>query len=67
MYLAPSDFHLFRPMKDGLCGQHFSSNYTIIAAVKQWVPFAGADFYRCGIQTLVHQKCIADDGDYTEK
>jgi len=54
-------------MKDGLCGQHFSSNYTIIAAVKQWVPFAGADFYRCGIQTLVHQKCIADDGDYTEK
>ena len=28
--LAPSDFHLFGPMKDGLCGQHFSSNDAII-------------------------------------
>jgi len=24
--LAPSDFHLFGPMKDGLRGQHFPSN-----------------------------------------
>ena len=44
---------------------HFSNN-TLIAAVKQWVTSAGAYFYKCGIQALVHcrQKCIANGGDY---
>jgi histone-lysine N-methyltransferase SETMAR len=28
--LAPSDFHLFGPMKDGLRGQHFRSNDAVI-------------------------------------
>jgi len=28
--LAPSDFHLFRLMKDGLRRQHFPSNNTIV-------------------------------------
>lgn len=32
--LAPSDCHLFRPMKDGLCGQQFPSNSAVIAAAK---------------------------------
>jgi len=44
-YLAPSDFYLFGPMKDGLHGQHFPGNNTIIAAVKQWVSSTGAGFY----------------------
>ena len=37
-----------------------------ISAVKQWVTSAGAYFYKCGIQALVHcrQKCIANGGDY---
>ena len=67
--LAPSDFHLFRPMKDGLCGQHFPSNNVIIAAVKQWTTSAGADFYERGVQALVHRwrKCIANGGDYVKK
>jgi len=58
--LAPSDFHLFGPTKDGLRGQHFPSNDAVIQAVKQW-----ADFY----EALVHhwQKCIANSGDYVEK
>jgi hypothetical protein len=33
--LAPSDFHLFGPMKDGLYGQHFPSYDAIVRAVKQ--------------------------------
>jgi histone-lysine N-methyltransferase SETMAR len=33
--LVPSDFHLFGPMKDGLCGQHFPSNDAIVQAVEQ--------------------------------
>jgi len=67
--LAPSDFHLFRLMKDGLCGQHFPSNDAIVQAVKQWATSAGADFYKRGMHALVHhwRKCIATGGDYVEK
>ncbi|PNF14079.1 hypothetical protein B7P43_G02148 [Cryptotermes secundus] len=67
--LAPSDFHLFGPMKDGLCGQHFPDNGAVIAAVRKCLASAGADFYGCGIQALVHrwQKCITNCGDYVEK
>jgi len=63
--LAPSDFHLFRPIKDGLCGQHFPRNIVVIAAVKQWTTSAGADFYERGIQALVYRwrKCIANGDD----
>ena len=66
--LAPSDFHLFGPMKDGLCGQHFPSNNAIIRAVKQWATSAGADFLKGGMQALVHrwQKCIANGDDKVE-
>ena len=35
-------------------GQHFPSNSAIIAAMKQWVTSAGADFYEHGMPTLVH-------------
>ena len=51
---VPSDFHLFRPMKDGLCGQHFPS-YAVIRAMKQWATSACADFYLCGVQALFHR------------
>jgi len=48
---------------------HFPSNDAIIAAVKQWVTSAGADFYEHVMQTLVHgwQKCIANGDDWAEK
>jgi hypothetical protein len=64
--LAPSDFHLFRPMNYGLRGQHFPSNDAILRVVKQW---AGADFDECGMQALVHcwRKCIANGGDQVKK
>jgi hypothetical protein len=42
--LAPSAFHLFGPMEDGLRGQHFPSNDSVVRAVKQWATSAGADF-----------------------
>jgi hypothetical protein len=60
--LAPSDFHLFRLMKNGWRGQHFPSNDAVIQAVKQWATSAGADFYECGMQALVHcwRNCIAN-------
>jgi hypothetical protein len=67
--LAPSDFRLFGPMKDGLRGQHFPNYDAAVRTVKQWTTSVGADFYECGMQALVHRwrKCIANDGDYVEK
>jgi len=66
---VPSDFHLFGPMKDGLRGQHFPSNDTVVRAVKQWATSVGADFYERSMQALVHRwrKCVANGGDYVEK
>ena len=65
--LGPSNFHLFRPMKDGL-SRHFP-NYTIILAVKQWTTSADANFYECGMQALDHcwWKWTANGGGYAEK
>jgi len=66
--LAPSDFHLFRLMKDGLHGQHFPSYDAVVWAVKQWATSTGAGFYEQGMETLVRcwRKCIANGGDYVE-
>jgi len=47
--LAPSGFHLFGPMKDGLRWQYFSSKDAVIPAVKKWATSAGADFYERGM------------------
>ena len=67
--MAPSDFHLFGPMKVGLRGQYFPSNDAVVRAVKQWATAACADFYERGVQALVHRcrKCIANGDDYFEK
>jgi hypothetical protein len=67
--LAPSDFHLLGPMKDGLRGQHFPSNDAVVRVVKQWATSAGADIYKCDVQALLlrWQKRIANGGDYVEK
>jgi histone-lysine N-methyltransferase SETMAR len=67
--LAPSDFHLFGPMNDGLCGQHFPDKDSIITAARKGVTSCGADFYKPSIQALVHhwQKCTANGADYVEQ
>jgi hypothetical protein len=33
--LVPSDFHLYGPMKDDLHGKHFTSDNTVIMAIKK--------------------------------
>jgi hypothetical protein len=45
---ALSDFHLFRPMKAGLSGQHFPDN-AVIAVMRECVASTGADLYECSI------------------
>jgi hypothetical protein len=56
-------------MKDGLRGQHFADNDAVIAAVRKWLAFAGADFTSAAYRLLfiAGQKCIMNDGDYVEK
>jgi len=54
--IAPSDFCLFKVLKDGWCRQHFPSNNAIIEVVKAWVSSTGADFYKHGMQAFVHHK-----------
>jgi len=67
--VVPFGFHLFGPRKDELCEHHFPCNNAILAVVKQWVTFAGADSCEGSIQTLIHhwQKCRANGGDNIEK
>ena len=52
-------------MKDGLHRQHFPSDDTVTAAMKQWVISIDVALYKA----LSHlwQKCIASGGDYVEK
>ncbi|KAG8229468.1 hypothetical protein J437_LFUL008242 [Ladona fulva] len=35
--LAPSDFHLFGPLKDGLRGEHFQDSDAVVKAVRKWL------------------------------
>ena len=67
--LAPSDFHLFSPLKMFLAGQRFTCADKVKAAVRQWFHSQTVDFYRSGIVKLVLRwdKCLNRHGDYVEK
>ena len=67
--LAPSDFHLFSPLKKFLAGQRFTSDDEVKAAVRQWFRSQTADFYCSGIAKLVLRwdKCLNGHVDYVEK
>ena len=67
--LAPSDFHLFSPLKKFLAGQRFTCDDEVKTAVRQWFRSQTANFYRGGIAILVLRwdKCLNRHGDYVEK
>lgn len=67
--LAPSDFHLFGPLKKFLAGQRFTCDDEVKATVRKWFRSRTADFYRSGIAKLVLRwdKCLNRHGDYVEK
>jgi len=54
-------------IKDELRGQHFPTNDTTTATVKQWVTSTGAYCYKCNLQALFQLKCTANGGEYVEK
>ena len=67
--LAPSDFHLFRPLKNALQGRRFSCDYDVKAAVHQWLHAQPKHFFADGIKKFVGhwEKRITKRGDYIEK
>ncbi|GFO06706.1 histone-lysine N-methyltransferase SETMAR [Plakobranchus ocellatus] len=66
--LAPSDFHLFGPLKRRLGGMAFKTEDDLISELRNWFDNLD-DFFRVGINSLLSrwQKCINLHGDYVEK
>jgi len=62
--LAPSDFHLFGPLREALRGKRFSCDDDVTAAVHQWLRAQPKTFFADGIKKLVGrwEKCIAKRG-----
>jgi histone-lysine N-methyltransferase SETMAR len=67
--LAPSDYHLFGPMKKALGGQKFASDLAVQRSVQQWIEQLATSFFATGIEKLVHRwdKCLNVFGGYVEK
>ena len=66
--MAPSDFHLFGPMKEHLQDQKFEDD-EVMEAVQSWLKATPKSFFLEGIRKLVDRwtQCVAKQGDYVEK
>ena len=67
--LAPSDFHLFGPLKHHLSGEHFPDDDAVERAVCACFQQQPKEFYTAGFQGLVKRwdKCLNLYVDYVEK
>ena len=67
--LAPSDFHLFGPLKDPLCGRRFDSESELKSAVNVVVKTLSKDWFEKGMKKFAERwrKCIDLQGDYVKK
>ena len=66
---APSDFHLFGPLKNTLRGTRFEDGDSVSRAVRTWLHEQETSWYREGMHALVSRwrKAVDVDGDYVEK
>ena len=66
--MAPSDFHMFGPIKEHLRGQKFADD-EVMEAVQSWLKATPKSFFLEGIRKVVDRwtKCVAKQGDYVEK
>jgi len=67
--LAPSDYHLFSPLKEHLGGKRFCKSEEVIHDVQEWLHWQPKDFFLSGICKLLDRwrKYIINQGDYVEK
>jgi len=66
--LAPSDYHVFRSLKDSLRGQS-GCDEEVIDTINDWFELQDKQFFLDGVNSLAHrwEKCIVLEGDYIEK
>ena len=66
--IAPSDYHLFGPLKEALRGRRFTSDQEMKEAVHAWLAVQPKTFSE-GIRKLVQRwtKCVEKQGEYVEK
>jgi histone-lysine N-methyltransferase SETMAR len=67
--LASSNYHLFGPVKDALCGCHYADDTELKQSFHELFQSQGREFYNNGIQHLMQhwQKCVENDEDFVEK
>ncbi|GFS19423.1 histone-lysine N-methyltransferase SETMAR [Elysia marginata] len=58
--LAPSDYHLFGPLKRELAGKSFDDDEELVDHVRKWLQNLDGSFFREGIYSMVRrwQKCV---------
>ena len=67
--LAPSDFHLFGPLKYPLCGRRFGCESELQSAVNEMVKTMSKDWFEEEIKKVAEhwKKCIDLQGNYVKK
>jgi hypothetical protein len=67
--LAPSDFHVFGPLKQAMAGKAFRSDEEVQQAVHEWLLSQPKEFFSRGINLLPKRwnTCVERNGDYIEK
>jgi hypothetical protein len=67
--LAPSDFHLFGPLKKHLGERRFATSGEVQKAIMSWLQVLDIDFFYAGIDASVYwwDKCLGKYGDYVEE
>ena len=67
--LAPLDYLLFGPMKEGLRGNQYGNDNEVKTAVLNLLGHQPAEFYNTGIHALIHRWTVALERgvDYEEK
>ena len=66
--LAPSDFHLFGPLKNAPRGRRFAAHDEVKEVVHDWLCSQPQTFFSNSIKKLTNRwaKCIEKKGDYIE-
>ena len=66
--LAPSDFHLFRHLKESLRGRAFKEDEDVTVAVNEWIEERDQNFFLETIKTLEErwETCVVLQGNYVE-
>ena len=67
--LSPSDLHLFRHLKESLCGGAFEDDEAVTMAVNERIEERHQNFFLEDVKTLEQrwETCVALRGNYVEK